>query len=233
MPSLLSSSCSVNTCSLNPVGLPVSPRVTCQLSLTQAACPGSFPPFSLPQKVHNVLKQMQSQWRELVIVMQAAVAEAATQLQQHDAGLQQLQGAQQAQQQAQTVGQEGQEGGWAAQLAAVRAAVEQQGRQVEQLSQVGWMQGWRPRFVHARMLRSSCAAQPTLQHRPGGRRASCSNAFPGVLLRGRWAEASDQAIALLLLHRPMHKQRRRLASWLLRLRQSVHSGSAWRAWCSS
>lgn len=91
---------------------------------------------------------MQSQWRELVSVMQAAVAEAATQLQQHDAGLQQLLDAQQAQQQVQQQavqpvqqqappgGMEGQEGGWAAQLVAVRAAVEQQGRQVAQLSEV-------------------------------------------------------------------------------------------------
>lgn len=91
---------------------------------------------------------MQSQWGELVSAMQAAVAEAAARLQQHGESLQQVLAGQQVQQQAQQAQQQGagavqagEEGAWAAQLAAVRATVEQQGQRLEQLSQVGWETG--------------------------------------------------------------------------------------------
>ena len=157
--------------------------------------------------MRGCIQQMQLQWKELVAMMQAAVAETAGQLQQHEAALVGLVAAQQQDSAAAAA-----EGRGAAQLrqqlAEMQAALQQQGRRTEELAEVRCLHmpvcaclACRKRIqrlhhsVHGAaphvLCQTVCAAHPTAglcagggshapAERPAGRRAQAA-AGPGEL----------------------------------------------------
>ena len=183
----------------------------CRKRAPAESSPPARPCCPLPQKVRDCLQRMQSQWGELVNAMQAAVAEAATRLQQHGESLQQLlavqqvQQAQQAQQQGAGAVQAGEEGAWAAQLAAVSATVEQQGQWLEHLSQVGWDGGRYGCSLHeqARVVRNLWWLGRAWLAQLSHAQHCLASAGNGLAVR----------LPLPLHRRPTRKRRSRHASW--------------------